>query len=47
MNDGSGTGTYIVVFDTEDHATAAIVPLTGAGGPPVIHSDVHEVEAEA
>ena len=47
MNDGSGTGTCIVVFDTEEHATAAIVPLTPAAGPPVIRSDVHEVEAEA
>jgi hypothetical protein len=47
INDGSGTGTCIVVFDTEEHATAAIVPLTPAGGPPVLHSDVHEVEVEA
>ncbi len=47
MNDGSGTGTCIVVFDTEENAAAAIAPLTPAGGPPVIRSDVHEVEAEA
>jgi hypothetical protein len=47
MNDGSGTGTCIVVFDTQENATAAIAPLTPAGGPPVIRSDVHEVEAEA
>lgn len=47
MNDGSGTGTCIVVFDTEEHATAAIVPLTPAGGPQVIRSDVHEIEVEA
>ena len=47
MNDGSGTGTCIVVFDTEENATAAITPLTPAVGPPVIRSDVHEVETEA
>ena len=46
MNDASGTGTCIVVFDTEEHARAAIVPLTPAGGPPVIDSDVHEVEVQ-
>jgi len=46
MNDGSGTGTCVVVFDTEEHAVAAIVPLTPAGGPPVIGSDVHEVEVQ-
>ena len=45
-NDGSGTGTCIVVFDTEEHAMAAIEPLTPAGGPPVIGSDVHEVEVQ-
>lgn len=44
MNDGDGTGTCIVVFDTEQHARAAIVPLTPTGGPQVISSDVHEVE---
>jgi hypothetical protein len=47
MNDGGGTGTCIVVFDTDQHARAAIVPLTPAGGPPVISSDVHEVEVQA
>jgi hypothetical protein len=46
LNDGSGTGTCIVVFDTEEHAMAAIVPLTPVGGPPVIGSDVHEVEVQ-
>jgi len=44
MNDRAGTGTCVVVFDTEDHATAAIVPLTRPGGPPIISSGVHEVE---
>jgi hypothetical protein len=46
LNDGSGTGTCVVVFDTEEHAMAAIVPLMPAGGPPVIGSDVHEVEVQ-
>lgn len=46
MNDGSGTGTCIVVFDTEEHARAAMVPLTPTGGPPVIGSEIHEVEVQ-
>jgi len=46
MNDASGTGTCVVVFDTEEHARAAIVPLTPPGGPPVIDSGVHEVEVQ-
>ena len=44
MNDGAGTGTCVVVFDTEDHAMAAIATLTRPGGPPIISSGVHEVE---
>jgi hypothetical protein len=44
MNDGGGTGTCVVLFDTEDHASAAIVPLRRPGGPPIISSGVHEVE---
>jgi len=44
LNDGAGTGTCVVVFDTEDQATAAIDPLTRPGGPPIISSGVHEVE---
>ena len=44
MNDGAGTGTCVVVFDTEDQASAAIDPLTRPGGPPIISSGVHEVE---
>ena len=46
MNDGSGTGTCTVVFDTEEHAKAAIEPLTPAGGPPVIGTDIHEVDVQ-
>jgi hypothetical protein len=33
MNDNSGTGTCIVVVDTQGHAEAAMVPLSGAGVP--------------
>lgn len=44
MNDGAGIGTCVVVFDTEEHATAAIISLTRPGGPPIISSGVHEVE---
>jgi hypothetical protein len=44
MNDGAGVGTCVVVFDTEDHATAAIATLTRTGGPPIISSGVHEIE---
>jgi hypothetical protein len=46
MNDGAGTGTCVVVFDSESHAKAAIDPLTPEGGPPIITSGVHEVEVE-
>jgi hypothetical protein len=47
MNDGGGTGTCVVLFDTKDHASAAIVTLTRPGGPPIISSGVHEVEIGA
>jgi len=47
MNDGAGTGTCVVVFDTEDNAKSAVTALTPAGGPAVIESGVHEVEVEA
>lgn len=46
MNDGAGTGTCVVVFDTEANAKSAVTPLTPAGGPTVINSGVHEVEVE-
>lgn len=46
MNDGSGTGTCIVVFDTEEHAVSAIVSLTPGGGPQVLSSSIQEVEVE-
>jgi hypothetical protein len=47
MNDGTGTGTCVVVFDTEPHAKNAIGPLTPDGGPPILACGVHEVEVEA
>ena len=47
MNDGAGTGLCIVVFDTEEHAEAAVTPLTPANGPTVITSGIYEVEVEA
>jgi hypothetical protein len=46
MNDGNGTGLCIVVFDTKEHAKAALAPLMPATGPAVISSAVHEVEVE-
>jgi hypothetical protein len=47
MNDGAGTGTCVVVFDSEINARSAIARLTPAGGPDVISSRVSEVEVEA
>ncbi len=47
MNDGVGTGLCIVVFDTEEHAKAAVTPLTPPNGPAVIISGIYEVEVEA
>jgi len=47
MNDGAGTGTCVVVFDTEEHAKSAVAPLTPVGGPQLVNSGVHEVEIEA
>ena len=46
MNDHAGSGTCVVVFDTEVHAKDAIGPLTPAGGPPIPGCGVHEVDAE-
>jgi hypothetical protein len=47
MNDGAGTGTCVVLFDTAENAQSAIATLTSDGGPPVISSGIHEVEMEA
>ncbi len=46
MNDGAGTGTCVVVFESEDHAKSAVAPLTPAGGPQMARSGVYEVEIE-
>jgi len=46
MNDGAGTGTCVVVFETEDHAQSALAPLTPGGGPPLVSRGVYEVEIE-
>jgi hypothetical protein len=46
MNDGVGTGTCVVVFDSEDNARSAVSALTPAGGPPVMNSAVCEVEID-
>jgi hypothetical protein len=46
LNDGAGIGVCVIVFDTEDHAKAAVTPISPAGGPPLINSGVFEVEIE-
>jgi hypothetical protein len=46
MNDGKGTGTSVVFFDTEEQAREALTALMPANGPPVTSSTVHAVELE-
>jgi hypothetical protein len=46
LNDGAGVGTCIVTFDSEQHARAAIAPLTPANGPAVISAGVHAIEVD-
>ena len=46
MNDGAGTGTCVVVFDTEDHAQSAVTFLAPVGGPQLLTNGVYEVEIE-
>ena len=46
MNNRAGTGTCVVVFDTEFNARDAIGTLSREGGPPILACDVHEIEAE-
>ena len=46
MNDGAGTGTCVLVFDSELNAQSAVVPMTQDGGPKVIEVGVHAVEIE-
>ena len=47
LNDGAGTGTCIVVFDSEDNAKAAVAPLTPTSGPALLSVAVSAVEIEA
>ena len=47
MNDGAGTGTCVVIFDSDVQAQNAMDSLKPAGGPPILASGVHEVELEA
>jgi hypothetical protein len=47
MNDGGGTGTCVVVFDTEPNAQHALGPLTPDAGPAILTCGIHEVEVEA
>jgi len=44
MNDGAGTGTCVLVFDSEDNARSAVAPMTRDGGPQVLEVGVHAVE---
>jgi hypothetical protein len=46
LNDGAGTGTCIVVFDSEDSARAAVGALTPANGPAVLSVGISAVEIE-
>jgi hypothetical protein len=46
MNDGGGTGTCVVVFDSEIQARNAVDSLNPAGDPPTLTCGVHEVELE-
>jgi hypothetical protein len=47
LHDGKGTGTCVVVYETEEEARAGLALLTRPGGPPVTGTGLHEVEAEA
>jgi hypothetical protein len=47
LHDGNGTGTCIVVYESEEEARAGLALLTRPGGPPVTGTGLHEVGAEA
>jgi hypothetical protein len=47
MNDGAGTGTCVLVFNSEPNAQSAVAPMTRDGGPHVLDVGVHAVEIEA
>jgi hypothetical protein len=46
MNDGAGTATYVLVFDSELNAQSAVAPMTRDGGPPVLDVGVYAIEIE-
>src|ERR1700736_476286 len=46
MSNGSGIGLWIVLFDTDEHAEAAVSGMTPPDGPEVISCEVYEVEIE-
>lgn len=47
LNDGQGTGTCVVRFDTGAQAERALEVLASENGPPVIQAWTCEVELEA
>ncbi len=47
LDDGAGTGTCMVVFESEEAAQAGLALLTRPGGPPVLRAGVQTVDAEA
>jgi hypothetical protein len=46
MNNGAGTGSCVLVFDSEENARSAIAPMTREGGPQVLDVEVYEIEIE-
>lgn len=44
LNDGAGTGTCVVTFDTEAHAKDSLLRLTPEGGPQVLYAATCEIE---
>jgi hypothetical protein len=47
LHDGEGTGTCVVLFESKEDARAGLAALTRPGGPPLLDSGLHEVDAEA
>jgi hypothetical protein len=46
MNDGAGTGTCVLVFDSELNAQSAVAPMTRDSGPQVLDVGVYSIEIE-
>lgn len=46
MNNGAGTGSCVLVFDTKASAQSAVAPMTPEGGPEVLDVEVLEIEIE-